>query len=127
MVLILRFLFFAAILGLIIFSIRYWVHPKRKLESAHEKKRTFLLDDRHDVRKNFLLTYKGVMFEGEKHLGMTDDAFSITRIFIWVRDPAKLNGLEKEDFFECEMLIHQYYPRAKIEWKSPIRELLSRP
>jgi len=127
LVLILRFLLFAAILGFIIFSVRYLFHPKRKLEWAHEKKRTFLMDDRQDVRKNFLLTYKGVMFEGEKHLGMTENAFTITRIFVWVRDPSRLNGLEKEDFFECEMLIHQHYPQAKIEWKSPIRELFSRP
>lgn len=127
LVLILRFLFFVAIFSLLILAVRYMFHPKRKLELAHEKGRPYLLDDGRDVRKNFLLTYKGVMFEGEKHLGMTEDAFTVTRIFIWVRDPARLNGLYKEDFFECEMMIRQRYPHAKIEWKSPIRELISRP
>lgn len=127
MVLILRFLLFAAILCLIVFGVRYLLHPKRKLELAQEKRRTFFLDDIRDVRRNFLLTYKGVLFEGEKHLGMTADAFSITRIFVWVRDPAQLNGLYKEDFYEMEMLILKRYPQAKIEWKSPIRELISRP
>jgi hypothetical protein len=122
----LRILLFLIVLLLAYYGWRYLTHPKRKLELAQEKHRTYLLDDAGNVRKNFLLTHKGALFEGEKHLGMTDEAFRITRIFIWVRDPAQLHGLSKDDFYELEQLILERYPAAIIEWKSPIREFIKR-
>ena len=63
--------------------IKFILNPKRKLELAHEQKRYYYLDDPNNVRKNFLLTYKGVLFEGEKYLGTTEDSFDVISIFIW--------------------------------------------
>src|SRR5690554_1286891 len=82
----LRFLIFALIIFLIYSLIKYVINPKRKLELAHEQKKFYVFDHKNDVRKNFLLTYKGVLFEGEKYLGTTDDAFEVVNIFIWPHD-----------------------------------------
>ena len=119
-----RFLLIVAIIIIAYSAIKYILNPKRKFELAHEKKEFFFYDDRNRVKKNFLVTYKGVLFEGEKHLGTTERAFDIVRTVVWVRDQEKLNGLDREDFhvIEQEILIH--FPSANIEWKSPIKEFL---
>lgn len=119
-----RFLLIVAIIIIAYSAIKYILNPKRKFELAHEKKEFFFYDEINKVKKNFLITYKGVLFEGEKHLGTTDHAFDIVRTVVWVRDKEKLNGLDREDFhmIEQEILIH--FPSATIEWKSPIREFL---
>ncbi|WP_442595374.1 sigma-w pathway protein ysdB [Neobacillus sp. D3-1R] len=121
----LRMLLLALILFLIYYLIKYIFNPKRKLELAHEQKRYFLYDDPNNVRKNFLLTYKGVLFEGEKYLGTTDEAFEVVSIFIWPKNIASLKGLGKNDFLFIEENIRMNYPNAKIDWKSPIKELLN--
>ena len=87
--------------------------PSRKLKSARKQKR-FLLLDSDDVRRNFLLTYKGAVFTGEKYNGST--AISIT---IWPQNNP--SGLAKEDFNFIEKKIFEKYPNAEIHWKSPIR------
>jgi cbb3-type cytochrome oxidase subunit 3 len=120
----LRILLFAIILFLIYYLIKYIFNPKRKLELAQEQKRYFFMDDIDNVRKNFLLTYKGVLFEGEKYLGTTSDSFEVVSIFIWPRNMAALKGLSKDDFLLIEKNVREYYPNAKIDWKSPIKELL---
>ncbi len=102
------------------------LNPKRKLELAHEQKQFFLLDDIKNVRKNFLLTYKGVIFEGEKYLGTTDHTFEVVSIFIWPHNTSALNGLSKEDFRNIEMEVAVFYPNAKIDWKSPIHEFMKK-
>lgn len=120
----LRFLLFALIIFLIYTAIRYLLNPKRKLELAHEQKKYFFYDHKNNVRKNFLITYKGVLFEGEKYLGTTENAFEVVSVFIWPHKVADLYGLVREDFVFIENKIKDSYPNAKIDWKSPIHEFM---
>ncbi|MCM3619395.1 sigma-w pathway protein ysdB [Sutcliffiella horikoshii] len=114
-----------ALVAFIIYSIfKYLLNPKRKLEIAHEQNNFFMLDQKSNVRKNFLLTYKGVMFEGEKYLGTTDRAFEVISIFIWPKNTEKLQGLKKQDFEFIQKEVRKQYPDALIDWKSPIKEFL---
>ena len=124
MILLFRLLIFVFILFLIYTAIKYVLSPKRKLELAHEHKKFFFLDDLQDIRKNFLLTYKGVLFEGEKYLGTTDQAFEVVSIFIWPKNTAALQGLERKDFLYIQSEITRHYPNALIDWKSPVKEFL---
>src|SRR5690625_1888271 len=112
MALLLRVLIFVALIILIYTIVKYILNPKRKLELAHEKKQFYFFDDPKDVRKNFFITYKGVMFEGEKFLGMTDQAFDVVSVSIWVKQKDKLKGLHIKDFIFLEKEIHQHYPEA---------------
>jgi len=121
---IVRIAIFAAIIFLIYSAIRYLLHPKRKLELAHEQKKFYFLDEPNNVRKNFLLTYKGVLFEGEKYLGTTEDAFDVVSVFVFPRNVSALKGLTKNDFQTIEEHIKHHYPKAEIDWKSPIKEFL---
>lgn len=118
-------LFLLIAIGIIIYSIaKYFLDPRRKLEAAHSRGEYHFLDDSGNVRKNLMFTYRGVMFEGEKYLGPAEDSFEVTSIVIWTEDTDKLMGLSKKDFhfLEKEILIH--YPKATIEWRSPINRLL---
>ena len=121
-----RLLIFIMIIFLLYITIKYLLNPKRKLELAHEQKKFYFHDDSNNVRKNFLITYKGVMFEGEKQLGTTEQAFDVVSILIWPKNPNQLKGIERNDlyFIEKEVLIH--YPHAKIKWKSPIKDFLQK-
>jgi hypothetical protein len=122
----LRILLLALILSLIYYLIKYIFNPKRKLELAHEQKRYYFFDDYDNVRKNFLVTYNGVLFEGEKYLGTTSNSFEVVSIFIFPRDLAALKGLTKEDFLIIEKNVQGHYPNAKVDWKSPIKDLLKK-
>ncbi|KGA97819.1 sigma-w pathway protein ysdB [Alkalihalobacillus alcalophilus ATCC 27647 = CGMCC 1.3604] len=124
MVILFRLLLLIAILVLAYSAFKYLFHPRRKLEAAHEKKQFFFLDEEKNVRKNFLVTYKGVMFEGEKYLGTTDKSFEIVAIYLWAKQTERLKGLSNEDFTFIEEDIKLRYPNAKINWKSPIKEFL---
>ncbi|MGM0874852.1 MAG: sigma-w pathway protein ysdB [Bacillota bacterium] len=123
-VLLLRLLLITLILFLIYSGFKYLFNPKRKLELALEQKQFYILDDKENVRKNFMLTYKGVLFEGEKYLGTTTNAFEVVSIFIWAKSLSKLQGLTLEDFSHIEVQVKNRYPYAKVDWKSPIKELL---
>ncbi|MBU9721177.1 MULTISPECIES: sigma-w pathway protein ysdB [Bacillaceae] len=125
-VIIFRLLLLVAI-GIIIYSIgKYLFDPRRKLEAAHSQGTFHFLDDPNNVRKNLLFTYRGVLFEGEKFLGPTEDSFEVTSILIGTEEVDKLQGLSIKDFhfLEKEILIH--YPKAEIEWKSPMKELIKK-
>lgn len=123
-------LFRIAVLALIIYlfytAVKFITDPKRKLESAHEQKRFFFYDISDNIRKNFLITYKGVMFEGEKYLGTTDRSFEVVSIFVFPHNNDLLHGLSYEDFVFIENEIQLRYPNAVIDWKSPIKELLEK-
>lgn len=121
-----QLLIFALIFFLIYVAIKYILNPKRKLELAHEQKRYFLLDNPKDVRKNFLLTYKGVIFEGEKYLGTTSNAFEVVSVDIWPHSIPALNGMVREDFQFIESKVLEAYPNAKIYWKEPIGEFMKK-
>ncbi|MGX2960819.1 sigma-w pathway protein ysdB [Peribacillus sp. JNUCC 23] len=124
MVLFIRLLLFALIIFLIYTVIKYIVSPKRKLELAQEHSKFFFLDDPNNIQKNFVVTYKGVLFEGEKYLGTTVQAFEVISIFIWPRNTSSLKGMERKDFQFIESEVKKRYPQAVIDWKSPIKEFL---
>ena len=124
MALLLRLILFVVIIYLFYKAFRYLTDPKRKLDEAYEKGQYYFYDDVKNVRKNFFISYKGALFEGEKYLGTTDDAFEVVSIFVWVHDPATLNGFTKADFKFLEKEILMNYPKAKINWKNPIEKLM---
>lgn len=126
MALVIRLAIFVAIIFLIYTIIKYILSPKRKLELAHEQKKYYFLDNEENVRKNLLITYKGALFEGEKHLGTTEHAFEVVSVFIWPRNVANLKGLVRDDFFFIERKINDVYPNAKIDWKSPVKEFMEK-
>ena len=126
MLILIRLLLFALILFLLYKMVKFILNPKRKLEHAHEQKRYYFLDDPNNVRKNFLLTYKGVLIEGEKYLGTTDNAFDVISIFLWPHNVSSLMGLVREDFLFIERKILEQYPNAKLDWKSPVKEFMQK-
>ncbi|MBD1380069.1 sigma-w pathway protein ysdB [Metabacillus arenae] len=126
MVLLLRLLIVALFIFLVYSLVKYLLNPKRKLELACEQKNYYLLDDKENVRKNFFLTFKGVLFEGEKYLGREENSFEVVSIFIGTNTPNKLQGLSLSDFQFIEESIKQHYPHSKIDWKSPIKEFLTK-
>ncbi|MGE7949560.1 sigma-w pathway protein ysdB [Lysinibacillus sp. NPDC093688] len=117
-----------AVITLIIYvfykAIRYITDPKRKLDEAYEKGQYYFYDDVKNVRKNFFISYKGALFEGEKYLGTTEDAFEVVTIFVGARDAATLQGFMKRDFEYLQQEILLNYPNAKINWKQPIEKLM---
>lgn len=125
-VLLLRVLLIAVFVFLIYTAFKYLFNPRRKLELAHEKKQFYLLDDRDNVRKNFMITYKGALFEGEKYLGTTQQSFEVVSIFIWSKTESRLQGLAFSDFTYIEDKLKAHYPYAKVKWKSPVKEFLQK-
>lgn len=119
-----RLLIIVLIIYIFYKAVRFLTDPKRKLDEAYEKGQYYFYDDVKNVRKNFFISYKDALFEGEKYLGTTDDAFEVVSIFVWVHDPMKLQGLTKEDFLFLEKEIQMNYPNAKINWKNPIEQLM---
>lgn len=119
-----RIIMLAALIIIAYSALKYLFHPRRKLEQAHDRRQFFFYDDEKDVRKNFLITYKGVMFEGKKYLGTTEQSFEIVSIVVWTKQTDRLAGFSKEDFQFISEDLQLRYPNAKIEWKSPIKELL---
>lgn len=89
--------------------------PVRKLKSAQKRKTFYMLDDPADVRKNFLLTYKGVLFEGEKY---PNEFLEVTSIFIWIHGNSKQEILRPNDLIEIEKRIQRHYPKTSIDWKN---------
>ena len=122
--LLIRFVIIAFIVYLFYRGIRYLTDPKRKLDEAYEQQQFYFYDDIKNVRKNFFITYKGAMFEGEKYLGTTENSIDVVSIFIWVKDEAKLQGFTKDDFHFLTSEILSNYPKAAISWKNPIEELM---
>ncbi|WP_062355249.1 hypothetical protein [Bacillus kwashiorkori] len=121
-----RIIVIILIVALLYSGIKYLTHPKRKLELAHEQKKFYFLDDVNNVRKNFILTFKGVLFEGEKYLGTTADSFDVISIFVFPKNVNALKGMTRADFKTIEQHILQHYPKANIEWKSPIKEFMQK-
>jgi hypothetical protein len=113
------------IIYLIYRSIKFIIDPKRKLDLAMEQKRFYFYDDQDNVRKNFVVTYKGVLFEGEKYLGTTEQSFEVVSIFVWTKNISSLKGMSKEDFQYIEQEILERYPNSTVDWKSPIKEFLT--
>ncbi|MEK5523724.1 sigma-w pathway protein ysdB [Heyndrickxia sp. FSL W8-0423] len=117
-----------AILALVIYFIAKIIthlrNPKRKLQHAHNGKRYFFYDDSENIRKNFLITYKGVLLEGEKYLGPKETSSNVLSIFVWPHDLQLLNALDDQDLLFLENEIKLKYPNAVIDWKNPIKEII---
>lgn len=105
--------------------VHYLVDPKRKLDEAFKNEQFYFLDDAKNVRKNFFITYKGVLFEGEKYLGTAEDAFDTLSIFVSVHNLDKLHVLTKDDVFFLQQQIEASYPEANISWIKPVERLLT--
>ena len=120
----LRIVIIALILYIFYRGVRYLLDPKRKLDEAYEKGEYYFYDDVKNVRKNFFISYKGALFEGEKYLGTTENAFEVVSIFVFVHDPMRLQGFTKDDFLFLEKEILLNYPDAVIRWKNPIEKLM---
>ena len=119
-----RFMIVALLIYLFYRFIIYVMDPKRKLDEAYEKGSYYYYDDVKNVRKNFFISYKGALFEGEKYLGTTDHAFEVVSIFVWAKDSMKLQGFTRDDFMFLEKEIQMNYPDADISWKNPIEQLM---
>lgn len=119
-----RFLLLIAIAFIVYTAYKFIVNPKRKLDLAMDKKNFYFHDNKENTKENFLITYKGFIFEGEKYLGTTESSFEVLNINVSAQNPEKLQGLEREDiyFLEKEILIR--YPYASIEWKYPVNRLI---
>ncbi|UFT97988.1 sigma-w pathway protein ysdB [Radiobacillus kanasensis] len=120
-----RLLILIALVIIVYTAYEYVRSPLRKLERAKKIKSFYYLDDPDNVKKNLMMTYKGMVFEGEKYIGATEQSFDVVSISVQVKDPQDLQGLERNDlyFLEKELLIR--YPQAEIDWKYPINELLT--
>ncbi|CAH0346270.1 sigma-w pathway protein ysdB [Bacillus sp. CECT 9360] len=123
MILLMRLFIFAFIIFLVYFAIRYFINPKRKLKLAQAQGKFYFLDEISNARKNFLLTYRGVFFEGEKYLGTPNHSSEVVSIFIWLKDSSALHELDEEDRLKIESAINQHYPSAKIEWKNHLNKV----
>ncbi|MEK3890440.1 sigma-w pathway protein ysdB [Bacillus sp. FSL K6-3431] len=126
MIILLRIAIFALIIYFLYKIVKFILDPKRKLESAHEQNKFYFYDIPDNIRKNFLVTHKGAMFEGEKYLGSTERAFDVVSIFIWPHNQDVLQGISYDDFMMIENEIKLRYPNAVIDWKSPIKELIAK-
>lgn len=123
MVWVLRFILLALIVLLLLRAAKYFFQPARKLEAA-KKHQQFFLNDHQDVRKNFVLTYKGAVFGGEKYMGPAEDTFDVVSILLWPENTVSLKGMVREDFCYIDRKIKEHYPHAEINWKSPVKEFL---
>lgn len=125
MIWLLRFILLFFIIFVLFFAGKFLFTSSRKLEAARKHKR-FLLIDHDDVRKNFMLTYKGAVFAGEKYMGTKDNTFDVVSILIWPENTATLKGMIRDDFFYMDKKILEHYPNAEINWKSPVKEFLQK-
>lgn len=123
-VLLFQVLLLAAIIVVIYTVFKYIKDPLRKLESAQRRKQLYLLDNPHNARKNLLVVYHGVRFEGEKYVGVTEDEFVVNAILMRVLEPNDLIGLNREDFYKIEREIYTAYPYAEITWQNPVDDFL---
>src|SRR5699024_6317501 len=96
----------------------------RKLENAERRNKFYFLDDPHNARKNFIITYRGIRFEGEKYIGATENEFVVTSILMRILEPNDLYGLTRSDFYWIEHEIYSSYPEADITWQNPVDEFL---
>lgn len=119
-----QILLLVAVIVVIYTALKYIKDPLRRLESAQRKKQLYLLDNPHNARKNLLVVYRGVRFEGEKYVGVTEDEFVVNSILMRVLEPNDLIGLNREDFYKIEREIYTAYPHAEITWQNPVDDFL---
>ena len=119
--LLIRFVIIAFIIYLFYRGIRYLTDPKRKLDDAYEEERYYFYDDVKNVRKNFFITYKGAMFEGEKYLGTTENSFDVVSIFVWVKNEANFKVSRKMIFIFYNLKFYQIIRQLKLVGKIQLK------
>ncbi|WP_445489540.1 sigma-w pathway protein ysdB [Niallia sp. 03133] len=109
-----RLLLLALILFILYRIVAFFFKPERRLALFRSQNKYYLLDDPKNVRMNFLLTYKGFLFEGEKYVDATTSS-NVVRILIWPTEPFDTKLMEEDTAF-IQNSIQTSYPHAKIEW-----------
>lgn len=99
---VLRIVLLALLIYFIYMCVKFYANPKRRLRLAQSKENFYFIDEQKNTRKNLQLTYKGVLFEGEKHIPSKDHPLFIHTIFVWTENPEKLNRFSAGDFEEVE-------------------------
>ncbi len=99
---VLRIVLLALLIYFIYMGVKFYANPKRRLRLAQSKENFYFIDEQKNTRKNLQLTYKGVLFEGEKHIPSKDHPLFIHTIFVWTENPEKLNRFSAGDFEEVE-------------------------
>ncbi|GGF06431.1 hypothetical protein GCM10010954_01010 [Halobacillus andaensis] len=127
MIILFRILLLIAFAVILYTAFKFYTNPRRKLDQSHQNNEFYFWDDPENTKHNFLITYRGMMFEGEKYLGATEHAFEVLTIQVSSKEPEKLQGLERNDLYFLEEQILMKYPYAKIEWKYPINRLNIKP
>ncbi|MBY8913213.1 sigma-w pathway protein ysdB [Bacillus sp. YC2] len=117
-----RILLLVLLVYFIYMAVKFYSNPKRRLKLAQSKENFYFFDEQKNTRKNLQLTYKGVLFEGEKHIPSKDHPLFIHTIFVWTEAPEKLNGFSADDFEEVEKKVLERYPNCKIDWDQPIKK-----
>ncbi|MEH7094689.1 sigma-w pathway protein ysdB [Neobacillus vireti] len=123
MIWLLRLILLFLLFLIVYLGFKSYFNSSRKLETARKNKRFLLLDD-EDIRKNFIVTYRGAVFVGEKYMGEKDNSVNVVSVVIWPDETDGLKGLIKEDFTFLTEKILMKYPNAEIHWKSPVKEFL---
>lgn len=123
MAIIIRLLVIALIIYLSYRFVSYLFDARRKFNAAVKSKTYHFYDDIQNVRKNFFMTLRGVIFEGEKYLNSSGDNLEVVSIFVWTEETDKLKAFTTEDFHRLEKEIQVNYPNAAIHWKIPIDHL----
>ncbi|AYK57970.1 sigma W pathway protein YsdB [Bacillus subtilis subsp. subtilis] len=120
-VMVLRIILLALFAYCIYAVVKYVANPKRRLKLAQSKEHFYIIDEQNNTRKNFQLTYKGVLFEGEKNIPSKDHPLFIHTIFVWTESPEKLKHFSAKDFENIEEKVLERYPNCKIDWDQPIK------
>lgn len=119
------FLWLLLLLGFIALlytPIKYLASPKRKFNKAHKDGTFYFLDNSANIRENFFITYKGMMFQGEKYTDDQTKSSGVCSIFIWPEHTSTIEEMKEEDMRYIEQTIHSNYPTATIDWKSTTAE-----
>ncbi|ALX48319.1 sigma-w pathway protein ysdB [Lentibacillus amyloliquefaciens] len=123
-VLLFRLLILIAFILVVYTIIQYFRNPGRKLQIAKAANTFYMVDDQGNSKKNIQFVYKGCLFEGEKYIGATEEAFEVVDIHIFARDTDELEGITRDDLYFIEKELLMRYPYAAITWKYPINKLV---
>lgn len=123
-VILFRMLLFISLAILVFTVIQYFRNPQTHLKMAKQSNEFYFLDEPNNRVKNIQFVYKGCLFEGEKYVGTTEDAFEVVDIHVIVKDPIELEGFTRNDLYFLEEQLLIRYPYATIQWKHPIDQLL---
>ncbi|CAM3753062.1 sigma-w pathway protein ysdB [Mesobacillus zeae] len=118
---IMRLVLVSLLIFIVLSIVKYLINPKRKLDLALRQHKFYYMDDKNNMRKNFFVTHKGALFEGEKYPEKSSST-SVASILVWARNSECVKELDPVDFRFIEKRIHEFYPKAVISWKSPIQE-----